>query len=102
MYAEQIEAEKDGTWTTTYFTDTFADRNDGEKWVCPKVDSIANIGNLLSYVSSCKVAQGKGAKYLADITCNDTPITHFAHSRLFVKAVSTNIDVDLYFKTQSL
>ena len=101
MYAEQIEAEKDGTWTTSYFTDTFEDTYGG-KSVCPKVDTIANPYFFLPYVSSCKVAKGKGATYLADITCNDTPITDFTSLYMWYKAVSTNMDADLYFKTQSL
>ena len=104
MYAEQIEAEKDGTWTTTYFTDTFGDAYGGGKWVCPKVDFIEDLFNFQPYVSSCKVAKGKNATYLADITCNETPVTDFNFTSVFLKvtSVSTNLDSDLYFKTQSL
>ena len=39
IYAEQIEAEKNGTWTTTYFTDSFADFGT-TKFICPKADFI--------------------------------------------------------------
>ena len=45
MYAEQLEAEKNGTWSTTYFTDTFGDFN-GAKYVCPKVDFIDDAENF--------------------------------------------------------
>ena len=39
MYAEQIEAERNGTWSTTYFTDTFTDLH-SSKYICPKADTI--------------------------------------------------------------
>ena len=93
MYADQIEAERNGTISTDYFTDTFTGVE--VPWICPNASSIRIDDNTLTaYILPC--ADARNGSYANNVTCSADQYD----GGLWVSAmlVSTNFDAhDFYY-----
>ena len=105
LYADQIEAEKNGTSSTNDFTQAFQDKN-GFKWVCPRTNEKITIpkfndngGYLQMSVLKCDNVQQ--AVYAGDEAC----ATEFAADdavTISTRVISTNFDPELYHKEEKM
>ena len=93
LYAEQIEAEKNGTWSSNYFTNTFGfDEVDGTQWICPNASIL--VAELYTSVVPC--SSKPDAIYAANTTCADE--TYQDGLWVFMQLVTTNLASETYFK----
>ena len=103
LYAENIEAERNGTVSSDYFTKVFDyDREDERPRICPNITETVALpldDQLIAQVVPCDEAVGDYAKYAANFTCGDPGVLSYSFS-FFVS--STNFDPDIYEKDHEL
>ena len=106
LYADQIAREKEDPDAGNDFTEMFADYL-GQKWICPNVTGEIDIMNGQSLVMnflSCD--QALATKYAEGVACEDFPVDEskyqYGNIQLLSKIVSSNLDPELYHKTQQL
>ena len=99
LYAEQIEAEKNGTVSTKYFTETFLDSlevNRGYKWICPNItDLLVSPAPLWADVVTCR--KGYNNTYAGDASCTTDTGDYYGSPTVWLKIVSTNLYADTYY-----
>jgi len=74
FFAEQLQAEKNGTWTTDYFTGIYIGPEGYRTWVCPDVHevSVAHHDYLVATLEVCSDDEPADV-YAAGVRCGVDP-----------------------------
>ena len=102
VYSDEIAAEKNGTSSSTFFTDTFVNINsDQTPYICPSKDVLLdNYYGLKVDYFSCSAY--RGFPYPGSPVCNSTLDKQMETFQVINTIVSTNFDPVRYSKDKSL
>ena len=102
VFSDEIEAERNGTSSSTTFTDAFVNILPSQTPpICPSKDVLLNkMHGLAVVVVPC--SQYSGYPYPIDSDCSPTLEGELTYFRMISTMVSSNFDPDLYSQDQSL